>query len=152
MNDDPTKVDIKALSDVLNKTNVSSELISINYPHVLANVGTYGSSSRDSSLTNYTLAETTVKDAPSKSTPGFTYSDAIQEGYKQGIQAAVAWLLAYDKTIPLARLQPSLSFITNKMEEELSATKQICQECDPPGSGKECRGGTCHRCKGLGTV
>ncbi len=27
-----------------------------------------------------------------------------------------------------------------------------CPECDPPGSGKECRGGKCARCNGTGRV
>lgn len=168
MNDDPTQVNNLTVKIVEIANIQDSVLFTQLKPNiVLSEPGFYGLSGlysqpnalRGSAIANLNnalagkpLVYETITEVASKKPPEFIYSKAAQEGYKQGIQVAVAWLLAYDKTIPLARLQPSLSFITNKMEEELSVPKQICQECDPPGCGQECRGRPCGKCHGLGVV
>ena len=37
-------------------------------------------------------------------------------------------------------------------KQNISEETKICLQCDPPGSGKECRGGPCHTCKGEGKI
>jgi hypothetical protein len=43
----------------------------------------------------------------------------------------------------------------NYLVEELANARQCifdnrCPSCDPPGCGRECRGGPCYRCEGSG--
>lgn len=83
-------------------------------------------------------------------------NDKIKTDYNIFVELADAWEASIVREInPCCRevIREKVDGLRMVIDLKLSPTlSQICQECDPPGSGKECRGGTCHKCQGLGTT
>lgn len=75
-------------------------------------------------------------------------SNASMNDDQRGADTA-ALMKAYRNIIGKAIDSGFLALSTVGVEIDREA---VCQQCDPPGSGKECRGGPCHTCGGTGKV
>lgn len=83
-------------------------------------------------------------------------NDKTKTDYNIFVELADVWEASIAREInPCCRevIREKVDGLRMVIDLKLSPTlSQICQECDPPGSGKECRGGTCYKCQGLGTI
>ena len=78
--------------------------------------------------------------------------DGVREQYRvlfiKAADAVNAWINGDKFSQAIARLDICLQDQSNPSPAD--QPDAVCPQCDPPGSGQECRGGQCGHCKGTG--